>query len=480
MGKGAYFRIINKSTLAVAVTIEDSTEIGDHGIKEMQGNIAPGSQLPAAGGTPVQGNGSYQYMEGEKKTILQKDGHFKFSVTAEGCSTPALTTLCVDASDWWCAENKVRDEVPVARDATQASLVALATTVEEVGEQYKIDVAIYNAFNPKSWMSELASEIGTTPLCQVCLPGTHDSATYEFEEELGASPDSDLTMSIQRSLTDGDDDDGDGAKKKGMFAKMANSIGSAINTATLGVVFDRMCKAQSLSIKKQLEAGIRYLDLRVAYHEDSDKYYSCHGVYCVKMTTVIDEVNTFLTENPKEIVILDLNHLYKMDGHHERFVSETLATLGDKVADSKTHQLGPTSAVGKFWEHKAQAVILYQNTPSIALGDGKLWPQSMIRSPWPETNNLEVLRTKLKENVKSRKTDSFFVLQGLLTPDGDLIKEEIMQNNVSTSLASIAKRASPKVVEWIEEWKGEQHNIVIVDFFHECFMVPLVINLNRK
>ena len=465
MGKGAFIRIQNKSTFDLDVTIQDRHEVEDRGIAEIQGHLVPGAQLPVSEGQAVENKGSYQYIKGETKTFLQKDGSIQVVVASEG-QPAAMLKLCVDANKWWAEPEE---------DDFQAAL-KITTSIQGVDSQYKIDVSVYNAYHGNSWMGDLASEISSIPFSEVCLPGTHDSATYQFHDDLGASPDSDLTMAIQEKLVVNNGESGEG--KLGFLGKLGAVIGSTINNTALGLIFEKICKAQSLSVKEQLTSGIRYLDLRVVYHQDSDQYYSCHGVYCVNMKTIIQDVNAFLTANPKEIVIMDFNHLYKMDGYHEAFVNDLLTILGDRAADSS--QLKPSSTLEEFWNTNAQAVILYQHGPSVESSGGKLWSQDHIHSPWPETHDIGLLETKLLDNVKSRSVDQFFVLQGILTPDGDLIKEELLVSNLCMSLASIASRVSPKVVEWVEEWKCEKHNVVIVDHFHECALVSLVINMNRK
>lgn len=465
MGKGAFIRIQNKSTFEVDVTIQNRHEVEDCGIAEIQGHLVPGAQLPISEGQAVENKGSYQYIEGESKMFLQKNGSMQVTVASEA-QPVAMLKLCVDANKWWVE--------PQEGDSQEALKITAA--IQGVDGQFKIDVSVYNAYRGNSWMADLASEISSTPLSEVCLPGTHDSATYQFHEDLGASPDSDLTMAIQEKLVVHDGERGEG--KMGFFRKMGAVIGATINNNALGMIFEKICRAQSLSVKEQLTSGIRYLDLRVVYHQDSDQYYSCHGVYCVNMKIIIQDVHEFLSANPKEIVLMDFNHFYNMDGYHEAFVNDLLAALGDCAADSS--QLRPSSTVVEFWNTNAQAVILYQHGPSVDTSGGKLWSQEYIHSPWPETHNIEVLKTKLLDNVKGRSVEQFFVLQGILTPDGDLIKEELLLSNICMSLASIASRVSPKVVEWVEEWKGEKHNVVIVDHFHECALVSLVINMNRK
>jgi hypothetical protein len=447
MGKGAYIRIQNKSTYDVNVELGKRRSVDNVGMDEIQGPIPAGAQLPDGGGEDKFG-GAYQYIEGDNRFFFQKDGYFEFIVQVEG-SSPSSLYLKVDNNDWW-AEDKSPDV---------DSFVKVVSDVDEDDDQFRIEIRIYNNYQGASWMAQLAEHIEETPFCRVGLPGTHDSGTYQFDKEMGASPDNDLASTIQEKLDKG-------------------RLLGAVTDLILRNIFTRLCQCQDKSIKDQLEVGIRYLDLRVAYHEESAKYFTCHGVYCVDMKEVMQEINDFLTDNPKEIVVLDFNHLYEMDEHHAGLVDNVIATLGDKVADSREVQA--TSTVGEYWEKGYQAVILYCGKSCLPDYPGVLWSQGQIRSPWPNVIEADALREKLKEKIEDHDTNWFFVLQGLLTPDVELIKQEIFESG-GISIKSIATRCSSKVVDWVDdEWKEQSLNIVVVDFFQHCSMVPAVINYNRK
>lgn len=449
MGKGAYIRIQNKSTFDVEVELGNTRSVDDVGMEDIQGSLPSGAQFPLEGGEDKFGDGNrYQYIEGDNRFFFQKDGYFEFVVNVEG-SSPSSLYLKVDHDEWW-AEDKSPDA---------DSFVKVVSDVDEEEDQFKIEIRIYNNYHGAGWMGELEKHIAETPLCRVGLPGTHDSGTYKFDKEMGASPDNDLTSTIQEKLGQG-------------------MILGTVTDLILGTIFTRLCQCQDKSTREQLNVGIRYLDIRVAFHEESGKYFTCHGVYCVDMAEVMQEISDFLTENPKEIVILDVNHLYDMDEHHAGLVDDMLAILGDKVADSREVQT--TSTVGEFWEKGYQAIILYCGRSCLPDYPGVLWSQGEIRSPWPNVIETDALHEKLKEKIENHDTDKFFVVQGLLTPDVELIKQEIFDNG-GISLKSIATKCSSKVVDWIdEEWKEQSLNIVIVDFFQNCSVVPAVINYNRK
>ena len=70
---------------------------------------------------------------------------------------------------------------------------------------------------------------------------------------------------------------------------------------------------QSLSIYEQMKAGVRVLDLRVVgyinYEEDGPdakmEYWLAHTAIIVPLKLVLQEILTFINENPSEVLVLE-------------------------------------------------------------------------------------------------------------------------------------------------------------------------------
>ena len=93
----------------------------------------------------------------------------------------------------------------------------------------------------------------------------------------------------------------------------------------------------------------------------------------------------------------------------------------------------------------------------------------------PLKGGIVVLLRKIELNEEKEKE-----IEIMLKFVGEEQKEEIMESRGETSVKSIASRVSDKVVDWVgDEWKTMNHNVVIVDFFEDCSMVPAIINLNQ-
>ena len=89
---------------------------------------------------------------------------------------------------------------------------------------------------------------------------------------------------------------------------------------------------QHLTAEQQLDAGIRYFDLRVSRHKASGNLLFSHGLYGADVISCLEAIKKFLDEHKKEVVILDFNHLYEMEFvHHISFITNIKNIFGNKI-----------------------------------------------------------------------------------------------------------------------------------------------------
>lgn len=419
MGEGAYIRIQNKSSYAVDMKVVEGKSVDEVGMDAIQGEIAPNEQLPNNGEQPFGDGRRYQYIEGDVRFFFQGDGHFHLEAHPTDGAPKSGLKLLVDSDEWWSEDTS----------PDRSSPVLLVCDVEDDSDDGKtrIEVRVYDNYESANWMGQLEEEIADVPFNKVAIPGTHDSGTFLFNKDLGAAPDSDLTGTIQ------------------------NIIGGvdALADVVLGQIYERLCKCQTLTFEEQLQKGIRYFDMRIAHHEETETYHTCHGVYCIEMSDALNQFETFLNEHEKEIIILDFNHLYEMDGHHEKFIDMILESFGDKVA--RVDKVKPASSVKEYWKRGYQVVICYHNTDMTKNDkyEGFLYHGGYVRSPWPEANTTDDLHTKLTtSSIEKRHSAAFFVLQGILTPDGELIKNQILEAK-GISIKNSAPSCNTCFADWI-------------------------------
>ena len=346
---------------------------------------------------------------------------------------------------------------------------------------------------PIGWMTQIANQIGQKSLNKIVMPGTHDSATHEINGIVGLS--------------------GLGPDAASSWLGVAGLIGVAGPWA----------KAQNLSVKEQLQKGIRYFDLRVALDTYENKFRTCHTFWSSDLEPILKDIKNFLSfsdKNSREVIILDFQKLHAMTPQlHAQLIALIKKYLGDKAAPTTT--LNPNSTMQDFYNSGKQVVILYGDDTDSFNEASKypdlLWQrQNNIDSFWANTSDVDVLKNKLTNHVNKQlaacnpdessklptnsstcSNNKIFVMQGQITPDGAMIGKAIPGalnplaavvdwfggdlNPMTDSLADAAEYVNPEMVSLATTFKqeGKRLNVVMVDYFDtEDNFVSNIIKLN--
>jgi hypothetical protein len=125
------------------------------------------------------------------------------------------------------------------------------------------------------WMEAAYDQIKDKTLAELCLPGTHDSGTYELFNIL--APDATDTV-----------------------RQLWNQFGIGGATA-IDQFIKGMAVTQTKTFYQQFEAGVRYIDLRVCIMDG--KFFTCHSLRGHLISTLMQDVRRFLDENRMEVLV---------------------------------------------------------------------------------------------------------------------------------------------------------------------------------
>ncbi|MFB2876255.1 phosphatidylinositol-specific phospholipase C domain-containing protein [Floridanema aerugineum] len=302
----------------------------------------------------------------------------------------------------------------------------------------------------RNWMENLYPIIQNRCLNEIIIPGTHDSGCYQFH-----------SVSI---------------------------------------------KTQSKPIYQQLEAGVRYFDLRFACLEVG--YCIHHGLALsleTTLTSIIGLFKIFLETHPKEIVILHITHYQNFNKNdYEKFLSEICYSLGSFMAKRPVDSNNlPTI---KEMVDANQRVIIssdYKDTPNKY--KHLIWDD--IESPYNEevymTGNPDNIVNYLSKLVEEKGREKLWVLQGVMTLDhvrtisgvliDDLIAvsaplniaatiagaEESIGGALDVSIKNYAERINPIIATNLlsNAWRGK-YNIFISDFISSN-LIETAIRINE-
>lgn len=174
-----------------------------------------------------------------------------------------------------------------------------------------------------NWLILPSSSHSLSSSSLLCI-GSHDSFSYWVDEKSPVGPDQ--TPAIKR-------------------------------LARISLVKKLMKKwsvTQNLTFREQLDAGIRYFDLRVSSKPgDADQeIYFIHGLFGIRVWDGLMEIDSFLTQHPQEIVFLDFNHFYAMDeAHHQRLILRIQEAFGNKLCSACSVE---SMTLQTLWEKRCQ------------------------------------------------------------------------------------------------------------------------------
>lgn len=185
-------------------------------------------------------------------------------------------------------------------------------------------------------------------------------------------------------------------------------------------------------------------------------------------------MDTFLTEHPKEIVLLDFNHFYGMTpGLHENLISGILKVFGNKLCPIMNIN---DVTLNLMWKNKYQVLVFYQNP--IVHNYNTLWSSASIYSLWVNTTKVDDLITGLEKAYEAgREKNIFYSYQGVRTPT----TKTIILHLFGTLKNVFALKTAPAYVKWLRDKKAGRHgiNICTMNFVTMKDYIPTVIALNK-
>ncbi len=345
------------------------------------------------------------------------------------------------------------------------------------GIDNQLYLSYFSNYNPASWIGDLLlPQKADYSLKDIVIPGSHDAG-----------------MSVLS---------GAGGSEKNVI--------NQCNTLT-----------QTLSVKEQLNAGIRMFDLRLGVY--NDQLFTKHapsdcmedavaGGYGEPLDHVLYAVKAFLATNKKEFVILNFCHFCNKNKSIEDQANDIVSDLGkDMLYYNPAKKLKDT----KLGDLAGKVMVLFENYsfPQYAVDSGTMADRSKAflnyRRAYAATNNLDHLLTaeqnfftNLQGNVHS---NDLIRLDWQLTESGDgaamvcnafesektnplldgalLLTNAVMHNKSIISLSQIGNRyLIPKMEEWLQNGtitKENKPNILYVDAAGN-WITDFCIDLNNR
>lgn len=380
---------------------------------------------------------------------------------------PALAAGKIDMN-WWSAQWELEGfNGTVAQEKKEVAQKQPASPGKEVIEERP---TAHASVSSVAWITRYYDFLKDKPLNRIVLPGSHDSGTHN------------LNGTWLRGVDDPFAPDTDDLKRGLSF---------------LGDGYDKWAKAQERSIYQQLTDGIRYLDIRVCV-DKSDQLKTCHGLYGVSLTEVINDVVKFTNQYPKEPILIDFNHFYDWEEKIRNGKEDEAGYTGirtamlDKLAGMIERSIGgklapnslnPTSTLKELMNTGRPIIVLWDKTPRGSFQQTYFWRSSEIVNAY--SNQIAEIRmdkiNHLDKMIRANQNSStFFSLTGQITPSHDLYKRAYdFTGTYPFGLENLAKQTNPVVLSYVaNEWRNLKHNIIAIDFYNQTSLVELCKDLN--
>ena len=248
-----------------------------------------------------------------------------------------------------------------------------------------------------------------------------------------------------------------------------------------------LAKCQNLSILEQLHAGIRYLDLRVAEHEDH--LYVFHSILKGSLFQhIVYQIKEFVEAYPTEFVVLDVQPEYgqNLSTHGKQALIDMLQTIPNRVHPSHIPQLLNSWTIKDAMNAQENVwIVIHERFLDAYFTADKLWSQGFavrnryLRSKWFDTRNIDKLLVGILQEVKMygderpwtkgqrqrNESPRLLVNQCILTPG-------IGWNAiVNLQPRELAKRLNSVFAPWMVQHSNERWHVVMMDFVQDY--VPL-------
>ena len=306
------------------------------------------------------------------------------------------------------------------------------------------------------WQAQLADVVWPRPLCQLRLPGTHDSGAYALSRRHFAP--SRLPRWMLR------------LNRKAWWL-----------TRPFAGLVARWGEAQRLDVHAQLCHGARYLDIRVVNVERV--FHVAHGLLGATCDDVFAQVGAFLDTHPGELVVVDCNHFHHFGGKddHLAFIALIQAHLQRYLPRNDGSKLDAKSAFGALIDAGVRCIVLYGGADFLGVASAAVaagcWlrTERSIVSPWPRAGNLTDLRARLSVlDSASARAPGLFVLQCVVTPNARLVRRGLVRR--PSSLRQLASGVTPEVVRGIVGGSLKANCIVMLDHIELGDIAQLILN----
>lgn len=242
------------------------------------------------------------------------------------------------------------------------------------------------------------------------------------------------------------------------------SIPGTHNSAALYEPIRGVAKCQNLTIAQQLDAGVRFLDIRCRHQNNAFTIYHGPIDQHQNFADVIASVTDFLRAHPSETVILSVKEEYKSQNNTRSFE----ATFANTIARNPSPWL-LGSTVPALNQARGKIVLLRRFNAAT--------PTGIDASNWPDNQTFANNHLRVQDIYKVSDTDNKWNSIESLLKQTRADKNPPLTLNFASgvkaglfsipNVPSVANEINPQLSQYFAENKGGNFGVVIMDFANE-------------
>lgn len=235
----------------------------------------------------------------------------------------------------------------------------------------------------------------------------------------------------------------------------------------------RWSVTQELDVTEQLDAGVRYLDLRIAHMPEGSprNLHFVHMLYTALLVEdTLTEVSEWLERHPREVLVLACRGFEGLGpALHDYLVSCLQTIFGGMLCPR-----GEVPSLRQLWARGQQVVLSYEEEAAVGRHP-ELWPG--IPYWWGDRAAPKKLVRFLERKKAQGRPDGLFVAGINLTADLPFVLA-----HPAASLRSLTLRGRAPLAAWVRAQRPGPRgtNVIAGDFVGPGSFVSDVIALNDK
>jgi len=245
------------------------------------------------------------------------------------------------------------------------------------------------------------------------------------------------------------------------------SIPGSHDTCALYEPFPSTARCQTLALQQQLEAGVRFLDIRCRHVHDAFKIFHGSADQRQSFEEVLFTCSAFLTNHPTECILMSIQQEYKPDGNTRSF-EQTF----DVYVNASTNLWYLKDGIPTMDEARGK-VVLFRRFPASMI------PKGIAASDWRDNTNFWIGHSlRIQDNYvvkdKQAKWDAVQALfKEIETGNRDGNRDVLYLNFTSgyqpglfgiPNINAVSDFINPKLSSYFVDTKPSRCGIVVMDF----------------